>query len=101
MARRTFRFIPVWRLVRTRYDTLGKMPAVDAPTVVLHGDRDDIVPLDAGRKVFEAAREPTEFYVIRGAGHNDTYIVGGEAYLDALRRFMQELANRGTPARDE
>ncbi len=97
MARRTYGFLPVWLLVRTRYDTLGKMPEVDVPTIVLHGDRDDIVPIDAGRKVFAAAREPQEFYVIRGAGHNDTYVVGGEAYFDALRRFMQQLAPGASP----
>ena len=97
MARRTYGFLPVWLLVRTRYDTLGKMPEVDVPTIVLHGDRDDIVPIDAGRKVFAAAREPQEFYVIRGAGHNDTYVVGGEAYFDALRRFMQRLASEASP----
>ena len=97
MARRTYGFLPVWLLVRTRYDTLGKMPEVDVPTIVLHGDRDDIVPIDAGRKVFAAAREPQEFYVIRGAGHNDTYVVGGEAYFDALRRFMQQLAPEASP----
>ena len=92
MARRTYGFLPLWRLVRARYDGLGKVPNVDAPLLVLHGDRDGVVPIDAGRRLFEAAREPKEFYVIRGVGHNDTYIAGGETYLDALRTFMRQLA---------
>lgn len=91
MARRLYPFLPVWPLLRTRYDSLSKIGEVQAPLLVLHGGSDDIVPIEAGRKLFEAAREPKEFYVISGAGHNDTYLVGGQDYFDEMRRFIQRL----------
>lgn len=91
MARRLYPYLPVWPLLRTRYDSLSKIGEVQAPLLVLHGVNDDIVPIEAGRKLFEAAREPKEFYVISGAGHNDTYLVGGQDYLDEMRRFIQRL----------
>ena len=59
-----------------------------APVLVLHGDADEIVPFDMGEQVFHAAGEPKAFHRIRGAGHNDTYLVGGKAYLQALREFL-------------
>ena len=77
--------------MRTKYDSLAKIGSVEAPLLALHGDRDEIVPLKAGRSLFEAAREPKQFYVIQGAGHNDTYLVGGEEYLRVLRRFLDSL----------
>ena len=91
LARRHYPFLPVWPLLRTKYDSLAKIEKVEAPLLVLHGDRDDVVPFGAGRKLFEAANEPKEFYTIRGAGHNDTYLVGGEEYFGVLRRFVENL----------
>ena len=32
-----------------------------------------------------------QFYIIYGAGHNDTYQVGGQAYFDVLRLFLDRL----------
>jgi hypothetical protein len=38
--------------------------------------------------MFAAAAEPKAFHRIRGARHNDTYLVGGKPYWDALRMFL-------------
>ena len=91
MARRAYPFLPIRPLLRTRYDSLAKIGQVEVPVMVLHGDRDSTVPIEAGRKLFEAAGEPKEFYAIRGAEHNDTYVVGGQGYFSALRRFLERL----------
>ena len=91
LARRRYPFLPIWLLLRTRYDARAKIRGLKAPKLVLHGDRDDIVPIDAGRALFDAAKEPKEFYTIAGAGHNDTYRVGGAAYFAALRAFVEQL----------
>ena len=96
MARSHYPFLPgIGALVRTRYDTLTKLKQVGVPVMVLHGDRDDIVPLEMGRELFEAAKPPKRFYLIPGAGHNDTYVVGGTAYYDALASFLQDPAVEG------
>ncbi len=91
MARRAYPFLPgLGLLTGNMYDTLGKTARIEAPVMVLHGDSDAIVPFEMGREVFEAAREPKRFYRIRGAGHNDTYAVGGAPYLDALGSFLAD-----------
>ena len=91
MAKRAFPFLPVGFLVRGKYDSVSRINHISAPLLVLHGDRDDIVPIELGRRLFEAADEPKTFYTIAGAGHNDTYDEGGEPYLAALERFLQGL----------
>ena len=63
--------------------------------MVLHGDSDDIVSIEEGRELFNAAREPKRFYAIEGAGHNDTYLVGGDAYLGALGNFLADASAEG------
>ncbi|MBA7676701.1 hypothetical protein ES703_84945 [subsurface metagenome] len=74
-----------------KYDSLSKIKRVTAPLLMLHGDCDEVVPFESGRELYEAANEPKEFYTIKQAGHNDTYIVGGEGYMAALQGFIAGL----------
>ena len=90
MARTIYPFLPLWPFVRTRYDNLGKVARLRTPLLVLHGDRDEIVPFAQGRRVFEAAPGPKRFFAIPGAGHNDTYFVGGDAYWKVLKAFLDD-----------
>jgi fermentation-respiration switch protein FrsA (DUF1100 family) len=91
MARAVYPFLPVWPFVRTRYDNVSKVARLRMPLLVLHGERDEIVPFAQGRRVFEAAPQPKRFFAIPGASHNDTYVVGGDAYWRALREFLDGL----------
>ena len=80
--------VPLGLVVQSRFDALAKIGQVRTPVMVLHGDQDDIIPIEMGRELFEAANEPKAFYAIKGASHNDTYAVGGVPYFDALRAFV-------------
>lgn len=91
MARSVPPFLPLGRLLRTRYDNLGKIGGLRVPLLVLHGDRDITVPFAQGRRLFEAAPEPKRFFTIPGASHNDTYFIGGDAYWQAWKEFLNEL----------
>jgi hypothetical protein len=91
MAKTVFPLLPIGPLLQTRYDVVEKVGRIKVPLLVLHGDHDDVVPYEQGKKVFAAAREPKEFYTIKGATHNDTYIVGGDAYFQRLRRFVETV----------
>jgi fermentation-respiration switch protein FrsA (DUF1100 family) len=83
---------PAALVTRDAYDSISKVPELRAPLLSFHGDRDDIVPLALGRRLFEAAPEPKEFVTLRGAGHNDTVAVGGADYFARIRRFLDQVA---------
>jgi fermentation-respiration switch protein FrsA (DUF1100 family) len=70
------------------YDNLGKIDKLKVPVLIIHGDRDEIIPVEMGRRLFTAARDPKELYIISGAHHNDTYLVGGKEYFERLRAFI-------------
>lgn len=95
MARRTHpllsSFLPVGAVVQSKFDSLSKIGSVQSPVMVMHGDRDEIVPFEMGRQLFDAANEPKRFYTIENAGHNDTYLAGGDAYFDALGSFINDV----------
>ncbi len=82
-------FLP--RLVGSRYDSLKQIPQVDAPLLVIHGQQDDIVPVEQGIRLFEAASEPKSLVILPTAGHNDTYEAGGGLYWRSLAGFLDSL----------
>ena len=92
MARTMFPLLSIRWLLRNKFDVVEKVRQIKTPILVLHGDQDEIVPFAQAKMVFNAAREPKIFHTIPGAGHNDTYIVGGEAYFQRLRDFIPPLA---------
>jgi fermentation-respiration switch protein FrsA (DUF1100 family) len=91
MGRRRFPALPVRALLQNRYDSVAKIGRVDAPVLIIHGDQDDIVPVEMATRLFEAASEPKRLLVMSGAGHNDVDLVGGSRYFAALRTFIQSL----------
>jgi uncharacterized protein len=91
MAKVSFPFLPIGSLLQSRYDTLSKIGQVRVPLLIVHGENDEIVPFRHGQRLFEAAREPKEFYPIKQARHNDLYLIGGQAYLETLDRFLSEV----------
>jgi fermentation-respiration switch protein FrsA (DUF1100 family) len=76
-----------WR-PRVPYDNLGKIDRVKVPVFIIHGSQDEIIPVDMGRRVFAAANDPKELYIIAGAHHNDTYLVGGREYFRRWQEFI-------------
>lgn len=88
MAARTYRIFPLF-LVRLRLNNLETIKRVRCPVLVFHGTADRLAPIDMGRRVAAAAPGPVEFVMIEGAGHNETYDMGGKAYRDKLAQFVR------------
>ena len=66
-------------------DTLAKC---QAPTLISHGDRDTLIPFEAGEKLFAAAPEPKKFVRIPNANHNHAQ---SRFYYKTLMDFLREL----------
>jgi pimeloyl-ACP methyl ester carboxylesterase len=74
--------------LHTKMDSINKIASVHCPKLFIHSPADEVIPYKLGRRLYEAAPEPKEFYEVKGASHNSTYIVGGKPYFDAIRRFV-------------
>ena len=72
------------------FDSLSKVPNLLAPVLFIHGDVDSIVPMEMGERLYGTSADPKQWYPIRGAGHNDTLIVGGDEYFQTLSEFVKE-----------
>ncbi len=79
-------------VVRDRFDSLSKIGRVSAPIVLVHGSRDDVVPVEMGRRLADA-RPDARWVEVPGATHND---VPGLAGL--LAREIDGLLPNGRPS---
>lgn len=79
--------LPRWNMVY-RLDSADKIRRYSGPLLQSHGDRDSVIPIELGRKLFAAARGPKRFVVIPGADHNDPQ---SEEYRVALDEFLAAL----------
>jgi fermentation-respiration switch protein FrsA (DUF1100 family) len=74
------------------FPTSRLLEKYQGPLLVIHGDADGIVPLTAGRLVFDKA--PTThktFVLIRGADHNDLHLVDPRSYWSSVDKFVGGL----------
>jgi uncharacterized protein len=83
-------FVPA-ALVPDAYPALRGIPRLRAPLLVLHGDRDEIVPLEQGRNLFEAAPEPKRMHVFRGLGHNDLVSGAGAEFAEVIAAWVRRV----------
>ena len=94
MARVHYPFVFSEKLLAGRYAALAKISRLQMPVLLVHGTKDSIVPISLGRRLFQAAPEPKSFYEIPGADHNDTYLIGGQAYFQKIQETIQKWTNQ-------
>ena len=90
MSRAIFPFLPMGRILPEKYASESKIKDIQIPLLQFHGINDEIIPFKLGRALFESAPGPKQFVPIPGAGHNNTYEVGGSWYFEKIREFLTE-----------
>jgi fermentation-respiration switch protein FrsA (DUF1100 family) len=53
------------------FESFERIPLVTCPTLVIHGGKDELVPLIQSLRMYKALRSPKALSVIEEAGHND------------------------------
>jgi hypothetical protein len=89
MAERVYPFLPSRWLMSDRYETMRYIGRLRAPLLVVHGEADQLIPVEMGRRVAAAAPGPAEIVTLPGAGHSDHHLYGSyeaiNAWIDRLR----------------
>src|SRR5881628_3582579 len=90
MAKHHYGLLPRF-LLHLSLDNIANVRRIHCPILLFHGDADRLVPTAMGMAVAAAAAGPVEVVLIHGAGHNDTYDIGGRAYRDKMWKFISGL----------
>jgi len=78
-------------LVMWSFDSRKKVGRIHAPVLIIHGDRDEIIPTRLGQTLFAAAPAPKSLWIVYGAHHNDIVETAGATYREHLESFYENL----------
>lgn len=97
-------WVPVRALLVDRYPSDTWIPDVTCPVVVMHGDQDELVAQQFGRKLFDAARPvaadgtPKTWVNMPDINHNNLISEGGHLVQAQVDRLVQNWRNlQSTP----
>jgi hypothetical protein len=88
MGKRIYPWLPVRLLMRQDLPSLDTVKQYGGPILIVHGDKDELVPESMGRELYAAANEPKQFVSIVGGGHND---FPPPYYFLEIERFLGRL----------
>jgi pimeloyl-ACP methyl ester carboxylesterase len=83
-----FWLFPIDWLLRQRFDSLSKVDRLQMPVLFIHGTADNVVPVEMSKKLFDAAPEPKQLYIVPDGGHNNVAQIGGAEYLQIVSQFL-------------
>ena len=88
-------WLPRWLhfLSTNRFESARKIASVSCPVFIAHGTNDNVIPVEQGRRLYEAAREPKRLMIIEGGDHN-LMGNGGGKYFDQISEFIQSAIAR-------
>ncbi len=86
VAQKRFPFLPVRPFLLDRFESLSVIDRVKAPVLIVHGGKDKVIPIEFGRKLFEAAKAPKDMIVFENAGHTGMFMMGA---FTKIREFLE------------
>ena len=70
MTTRRYPFIPSF-LLEYKFETDKFVSRQQMPILIIHGDKDEVLPVDGSRKLSKLLNEKSSYYEIKGQGHDD------------------------------
>jgi uncharacterized protein len=90
MARLHYPYIP-HALVPDAYPSIALVRKLRAPLIILHGERDDIVPASHAQALYDAAPAPKQIHLLPRIGHNDLVSSAAERWVQAISGWADEV----------
>jgi fermentation-respiration switch protein FrsA (DUF1100 family) len=70
------------------FNNLDKVKNIECPALVTHGDKDEVVPLSMGERIFTAINTPKKMVTIKGGHHNDLEDVDAALYWNSIKEII-------------
>lgn len=87
IASRVFPFLPVQWLMRDRYHSDRRIGSVTAPLLIMHGERDQVIGIAFGERLYNLARDPKRMVRFPKGIHED---LDDHGAIEAVKTFLAE-----------
>ncbi len=91
MAKTIYPMLPTF-LIKTKFDSVGKISKIKVPKLHFHARSDNIVPFTLGQKLFKAASNPKKFIILEGV-HNDCFFISEDLVRSSLEEFIAAVCS--------
>lgn len=91
MAAQRYPWLPVSLLMRDPFLTRDRIAAVEAPTLIVHGTADTVIPVENGHNLFQLATEPKRLEIVEGVDHGSLWKNG---LWSAVKRFLEDTGDQ-------
>jgi fermentation-respiration switch protein FrsA (DUF1100 family) len=81
VGRSIYFWLPLSLLITDQYNVERDIARITVPLLILHGERDEVIPVEMGRRIYNAANEPKRIEVVRDGRHNDLFEHGAWARM--------------------
>ena len=99
VARSVYFWLPLSLLITDQYNIERDIPAVTAPLLILHGEQDEVIPVDMGRRIYRAANDPKRIELLRNGRHNDLFDHGAWEKMRDFLLSIKGYTQKGAPKR--
>ena len=72
------------------FNNIGKITEIICPALIIHGNKDRIIPFEMGVMIYDRIKTDKKFIEIDGAGHNDIFSKYKSIYLNSILEFIQK-----------
>jgi len=87
-AARVFPMLPARWLVLDKFRSDQRIAALKAPLLIMHGEKDRVVPFELGKRLFELAPGPKRFVAFPTGTHIDLFELGA---IETGRAFLNDV----------
>jgi fermentation-respiration switch protein FrsA (DUF1100 family) len=94
VAQHHYPFVPAALLLKDQYRSQDIVARVGVPLLVMHGERDGIVPFAQGVALYNAANPPRRFVRFPQGGHEDLMDHGA---IPQIRAFLADVEKGNLP----
>ncbi|MBU2638608.1 MAG: alpha/beta hydrolase [Nanoarchaeota archaeon] len=70
------------------YDPIASIKSVTCPVLIIHGDKDDVIPKEDAELLFKSSPSSKDLLIVHGAGHRFTEIEQKQNALDRIIHFL-------------
>ena len=88
VARPIYFFLPLSLVITDQYNVERHVRAVTAPVLILHGEQDEVIAVDMGKRIYRAANDPKRIETFPQGHHNDLFDHGA---WEKMRAFLLSL----------
>jgi fermentation-respiration switch protein FrsA (DUF1100 family) len=100
IARHLYPLLPLWTLTPNRFRNDERFARLTLPTMVIHGDRDTVVPVRMAHELFARLQSPKKLSIIEGADHVNSIAVGAHQLRDEISTFLESHGLHYPPPSD-